>query len=306
MKARVLKTTGSWYTVLAENGQKYRCTIRGKLRLKGSTTTNPVVVGDEVVIDLESDGETAVISAVNDRKNYIIRRSSNLSREAHIIASNLDQAILVVTVDFPETHPEFIDRYLATAEAYQIPAIIVFNKTDIYDDLLNERLNDLLSIYRPLYRCIRTSALRGENIDLLKDLLKNKVSLISGNSGVGKSTLVNCIEPQLNLKTAEISHYHQKGKHTTTFSEMFPLSFGGFIIDTPGIKGFGVVDMNKNEMFHFFPEIFSAATKCQFYNCTHIHEPGCAVIEAVQKGYISNSRYTSYYKMINDNKDKYR
>lgn len=306
MRGRVLKTTGSWYTILSDDGSKFQCTIKGKLRLTDFKTTNPITVGDNVAFNIEPDGKTGVIVSVEGRRNYIIRRSSNLSREAHVIASNIDQALLVVTVDFPETHTEFIDRYLATAEAYQIPAVIVFNKIDIYKDHLYEKFRHLLSIYKPLYPCIKTSTVSGENIAELKEVLANKVSLISGNSGVGKSSLVNCIEPGLNLKTAEISQYHQKGKHTTTFSEMFSLSFGGFIIDTPGIKGFGMVDMSKNEMFHFFPEIFRVSASCQFNNCTHTHEPGCAVIRAVSNEEISESRYNSYIKMINENEEKYR
>lgn len=306
MRGRVLKTTGSWYTILSDEGNKFQCTIKGKLRLTDFKTTNPITVGDNVTFNVEPDGKTGVIVSIEGRRNYIIRRSSNLSREAHVIASNIDQALLVVTVDFPETHTEFIDRYLATAEAYQIPAILVFNKVDIYKDHLYDKLRYLLSIYKPLYRCIKTSAVTGENIAELKEMLTNKVSLISGNSGVGKSSLVNRIEPELNLKTAEISHYHQKGKHTTTFSEMFPLNCGGFIIDTPGIKGFGMVDMNKNEMFHYFPEIFKVSASCQFNNCTHTHEPGCAVIKAVKDEVISESRYNSYIKMITENTEKYR
>ncbi len=306
MRGRVLKTTGSWYTILSDDGNKFQCTIKGKLRLTDFKTTNPVTVGDNVAFNIEPDGKTGVIVSVEGRRNYIIRRSSNLSREAHVIASNIDQALLVVTVDFPETHTEFIDRYLATAEAYQIPAVLVFNKVDIYQDHLYEKLRYLLSIYKPLYSCIKTSVVTGENISQLKEMLANKVSLISGNSGVGKSSLVNCIEPGLNLKTAEISHYHQKGKHTTTFSEMFPLSCGGFIIDTPGIKGFGMVDMNNNELFHYFPEIFRVSASCQFNNCIHTHEPGCAVINAVKDGTISESRYNSYIKMVTEDKEKYR
>jgi ribosome biogenesis GTPase / thiamine phosphate phosphatase len=307
MQGRVLKSTGSWYTVFNDNGQTYHCKIRGKLRLKSSRTTNPVTVGDIVNIDIESDGVTGNIVNVEQRKNYIIRRSSNLSREAHIIASNIDQAILVVTIEFPETNLVFIDRYLATAEAYQIPAVLVFNKIDLYSDKgIRDKLDYFHSIYNPLYPCYNVSAHTGEGLNELKNLLSAKISLISGNSGVGKTTLINKIEPSLNLKTADISHYHLKGKHTTTFSEMFPLTIGGFIIDTPGIKGFGLVDMDKREIFHFFPEIFKVAALCQYKNCTHEHEPGCAVKDAVEKNEISSSRYFSYLSILSGKEEKYR
>lgn len=307
MQGRVLKSTGSWYTVFGDNGSIYRCKIRGKLRLSSSRTTNPVTVGDIVSIEVEDDNETANILKVEQRKNYIIRRSTNLSREAHIIAANIDFAILVVTIDFPETSTVFIDRYLATAEAYQIQAVIVFNKIDLYSEgAYNEKLNYYKAIYTPLYPCFSVSAKTGEGIREFQDLLKKKISLISGNSGVGKTTLINQIEPSLKLRTADISHYHLKGKHTTTFSEMFPLSSGGFIIDTPGVKGFGLVDMDKKEMFHFFPEIFKVAAKCQYKNCTHEHEPGCAVKDAVEKNIVNPSRYYSYLSILNENEKKYR
>jgi ribosome biogenesis GTPase len=306
MQGKVLKSTGSWYTVMDERGNNYRCNIRGKLRLKSSRTTNPITVGDIVEIDIEGDGQTGNISSVYPRKNYIIRKSSNLSREAHIIAANIDQAVLVITVEFPETKFEFIDRYLATSEAYQIPAALIFNKIDLYGEELNDKFNYYWSIYRPIYPCIKVSAESGENLDDLKALLAGKTSLISGNSGVGKTTLINKLEPSLNLKVAKISHIHQTGKHTTTFSEMFPLSFGGFVIDTPGIKGFGLVDMDKREIFHFFPEIFSMAANCQYNNCTHQDEPGCAVKEAVENNIITPSRYYSYLSIINDSEGKYR
>jgi ribosome biogenesis GTPase len=306
MQGRVLKSTGSWYTVLCNEGFAYRCKIRGKLRLRSSRTTNPIAVGDIVDFDIESDGKTGNIDRVHSRKNYIIRKSSNLSREAHVIAANIDQAILVVTVDFPETKFEFIDRYLATAEAYQIPAILIFNKSDLYQTELNEKFKYYLSIYKSIYPCYIASAESGEGLVEIKSLLTDKISLISGNSGVGKTTLINKIEPNLNLKTANISHYHLTGKHTTTFSEMFPLSFGGFVIDTPGIKGFGLVDMDKREIFHFFPEIFRVSAQCQYNNCTHRDEPGCAVKESVEKNQINPSRYLSYLSIMNDNEEKYR
>ncbi|MFA5646734.1 MAG: ribosome small subunit-dependent GTPase A [Bacteroidales bacterium] len=307
MRGKVLKSTGSWYTIKDEKGQIYNCKIRGKLRLKSSRTTNPVTVGDEVVFDVEEDGVTGNIVGVEPRKNYIIRRSTNLSREAHIIAANIDQALLVITIDFPETNPVFIDRYLATSEAYQIPAILLFNKIDLYTSVeLQQKLNHYLSIYKPLYPCYTVSAKTGEGISQIQELIGGKVSLFSGNSGVGKSTLINLVEPSLKLRTAEISHHHHKGKHTTTFSEMFPLDNGGYIIDTPGIKGFGLVDMDKREIFHFFPEIFEVSSKCQYQNCTHEHEPGCAVKEAVDNNTINPSRYYSYLSILDDHETKYR
>ncbi len=306
MQGRVLKTTGSWYTVMGVDEQLYKCTIRGKLRLKSSRTTNPVTVGDIVNFDLEGNENTGSISSVNQRKNYIIRRSSNLSRESHVIAANIDQAILVVTIEFPETKFEFIDRYLVTAEAYQIPAILIFNKIDLYKEHFNDKLQYYLSVYQPIYPCYQVSAQNGYNVDKIKEVLQGKISLISGNSGVGKSTLINKIESSLKLKTTDISHYHLKGKHTTTFSEMFPLSNGGFVIDTPGIKGFGLIDINKRELFHFFPEIFREAANCQYNNCTHQHEPGCAVKAAVERNEISESRYYSYLSILLDEDTKYR
>lgn len=306
MQGRVLKSTGSWYTVLGNDGKVVQCKVRGKFRLKSIKTTNPIAVGDMVSIELEGDGNTGNITTVLPRKNYIIRKSSNLSREAHIIAANIDQAVLVVTIDFPETSLVFIDRYLATAEAYQIPAVLLFNKIDLFDGELEEKLNYYLSIYSPLYPCYKTSVLTEQGIEEVSSLLHQRISLISGNSGVGKSSLINRVEPGLKLKTAEISHYHLKGKHTTTFSEMFPLANGGFIIDTPGIKGFGLVDMDKREIYHFFPEIFEFAHGCQFPNCTHDHEPGCSVKKAVDDGLIHSSRYYSYISILYDEENKYR
>lgn len=307
MRGIVLKSTGSWYTVQDKDSKIYSCKIRGKLRLKSSRNTNPVAVGDKVVFDVEDDGVTGNIVAIEARKNYIIRKSTNLSCAAHIIAANIDQALLVVTIDFPETHTIFIDRYLATAEAYRIPAILLFNKVDLYTSAeLKQKLNHYLSIYKPLYPCHTVSAITGEGIGSIKSLIEGKVSLFSGNSGVGKSTLINLVEPSLNLKTADISRYHHKGRHTTTFSEMFPLENGGYIIDTPGIKGFGLVDMDKREIFHFFPEIFEASSGCQYQNCTHDHEPGCAVKEAVETSTINPSRYYSYLSILDDHDTKYR
>lgn len=302
----VLKTTGSRYSIRDDSGKIYYCSIRGKLRLKGVKTTNPITVGDIVDFDVEGV-DNGSISKVHDRKNYIIRRSTNLSRESHIIAANLDQTLLIVTIDFPETQLAFIDRYLVTTEAYGVKAVLVFNKIDIYNDEQNNKLNDYIRIYEKIgYQCIKVSAQTGENIDALKEILCNKVSLISGNSGVGKSSLINKIEPNLDLKTESISSYHLTGKHTTTFSEMFELSNSGFIIDTPGIKGFGLIDIDKNELYHFFPEMFNLSKDCKFYNCTHIHEPGCAVLKAVDSGEISSSRYLSYISIHEDEHEKYR
>ena len=302
----VIKSTGGRYTIRDDNGTKYFCSIRGKLRLKGVKTTNPITIGDVVDFELE-DGDTGTISRVHDRKNYIIRRSTNLSRESHIIAANLDQTLLIVTVDFPETQLAFIDRYLVTAEAYSVPTILIFNKSDLFTDELNDKLSSYIDIYSKIgYRCITTSAETGQNLSEFKKILEGKISLISGNSGVGKSTLINRIEPSLNLRTEQISTAHLTGKHTTTFSEMFELNFGGFIIDTPGIKGFGLIDIDKDELYHFFPEIFKISKDCKFYNCTHIHEPGCAVMKAVDDGTISPSRYLSYLSMHEDENGKYR
>jgi len=305
-KGIVVKATGSWYLVQDYEGKRFQCSVRGKLRLKGVKTTNIITVGD--VVDFETDENgSSVISNVHDRKNYIIRKASNLSRESHIIAANIDQALLVITVEFPETSLGFIDRYLVTAEAYRIPIILIFNKIDLFKTELSEKLNYYISIYERIgYRCIAVSAKTSENLNQLTEILHNKTTLISGNSGVGKSFLINQIEPNLNLKTDQISLYHLKGKHTTTFSEMFSLSDGGFIIDTPGIKGFGLIDIEKNELYHFFPEMFRLSEKCRFYNCTHTHEPDCAIIKAVENGDISDSRYSSYISIYDDDNQKYR
>ncbi len=304
-KGIVVKSTGSWYSVRKENGEQVESRIRGKLRIKGVRTTNPIAVGDRVELDRENN--EYVITRIEERRNYIIRKSTNLSKESHIIAANVDQALLITTICHPQISTVFIDRFLATAEAYNIPAILVFNKTDLYNKPEKDLLQQLSAIYsRAGYPCYPISAANGENTDSLKPLLKDKISVLAGSSGVGKSTLINKIQPNLNLKTGDLSDAHDTGKHTTTFAEMFPLSNGGFIIDTPGLRSFGIIDMKKEEISHFFPEIFKAAENCRFYNCTHTHEPGCAVIEAVQNGEISESRYWSYLSMMEENGGKYR
>jgi len=303
-KGTVMKSTGSWYRVLLDNGRQVDCRIRGKFRMEGIRTTNPVAVGDSIEVEESQDGY--VITGIMPRRNYIIRKSTNLSRESHILASNVDQALLIVTVNHPVTSTVFIDRFLASAEAYNIPVVLVFNKIDLYDGEDQAMQGGLTAIYGKIgYPCYGVSAVTGENIPLIKELLKDKVSVLSGLSGVGKSSLINRIEPGLALKTALISDAHDSGKHTTTFAEMFPLREGGYIIDTPGIRSFGMIDMKKEEISHYFPEIFVRAKDCRFYNCIHLHEPGCAVQEAVESGEISESRYASYLSMMEES-GKYR
>ena len=308
MHGLVIKNTGSWYIVKTDDGKEINCKIKGNFRLKGIRTTNPVAVGDTVSILPNNDG-TAFITAIDERKNYIIRRSSNLSKEAHIIAANVDQALLIVTLAHPITSTTFVDRFLATAEAYRIPSTIVVNKIDLLcDDEDKEYLDAWCYLYRSIgYNVIEVSAATGDGIDKLKETLENKITLLSGNSGVGKSTIINQIIPGLNLRTAEISTTHDTGMHTTTFSEMFPLPQGGYLIDTPGVKGFGTIDFDRHEVAHFFPEIFKISKDCRFGNCTHTHEPGCAVLTAVEDALISQSRYNSYLSILEDSSDdKYR
>lgn len=299
LKGTVIKSTGSWYNVLDEQNKVYKCRLRGRFKLEGSRATNPVAVGDKVLISVEDNQQTAIIHEICERKNHIIRKSTNLSRKSQVIAANLDQAVLIATLFVPRTSTGFIDRFLVNCEAYSVPGAIVFNKYDLYEQEELQLMDELISIYEPLgYPCCRVSALSGYNIDSFSALLKDKTSLLSGHSGVGKSTLINAIEPGLNLKTAQISLVHLKGKHTTTFAEMFPLGMGGFIIDTPGIKEFGLVDFEDWELCHYFPEMRELFNQCRFDNCTHQHEPGCAVKDQVESGHIDLSRYHNYLNIL--------
>lgn len=302
----VIKNTGSWYLVKTEDSE-IECKVKGNFRLKGIRSTNPVTVGDIVKIVVNNEG-TAFITEIENRKNYIIRRSSNLSKQSHIIAANLDRVLLIITADFPATSTTFIDRFLASAEAYRVPATLVINKMDAYDAHTLEYVDALVALYEQIgYPCLKISALNDEGMDKLREVLRNKITLFSGNSGVGKSTLINKLVPEANLRTGTISSAHNKGMHTTTFSEMIELPEGGFIIDTPGIKGFGTVDMEKEEIYHFFPDIFKYSENCRFHNCLHLKEPGCAVRDAVDNHLISESRYASYLSMLDDDlEEKYR
>lgn len=306
-KGLVIKSTGSWYVVKTDGGKLIECKIKGNFRLKGIRSTNPIAVGDRVCIAPNTEG-TAFITDIENRKNYIIRKASNLSKQSHIIAANLDQCMLVVTVNHPETSTIFIDRFLASAEAYNVPVSLIFNKIDLYSEDELHYLDGLINLYTHIgYPCYKISALNETGINEIKEALTGKITLLSGNSGVGKSTLINAILPDQHLKTGEISAVHDKGMHTTTFSEMFPLEKGGYIIDTPGIKGFGTFDMKDEEVGHYFKEIFKFSANCKYGNCTHRHEPGCAVREAVEKHYISESRYISYLNILEDREEgKYR
>jgi len=288
------------------------CRIKGKMRLKGMRTTNPVAVGDRVEYELQHDettkeGIAGIITAIEPRTNYIIRKASNLSKESQIVAANIDQTFLVVTVNYPITLTGFIDRYLVSAQAYRIPACLIFNKLDLYDDTDYNKLEEYLQTYESIgYKCYQISALKNFNLDSLREDIKGKINLFSGLSGVGKSSILNLLEPSLSLKTDEISEYHLQGKHTTTFSEMFELHDGGYLIDTPGIRGFGVIDMVKEEIPHYFPEMFNLLKDCRYFNCSHTHEPGCAVKKALQEGRIPVSRYESYLSLIGEDNSKYR
>ena len=302
-KAQVIKSTGSWYFVKNEDNEFVNCRIKGKFRLKGIRTTNPITVGDFVEYELLEDG-TGIISKIEERKNYIIRKSVNLSKRAHIIASNIDVAFLVVTLYHPKTFVNFIDRFLISAEAYHIPTILIFNKIDLFSEKEMEELNELIAIYEKIgYKCIKTSVDKNINMDLVKIEMKDKTTVFSGHSGVGKSSLINLIDNDLNIKTNIISESHSQGKHTTTFAEMHELKFGGYIIDTPGIKGLGIVYIEKHEINHYFPEMNRIRVNCKFNNCVHISEPNCAVKESVESGEISEVRYKSYQNLFLEEDD---
>lgn len=311
-KGLVIKSTGSWFTVKDDDGVRYECKIKGNLRIKDLKTTSPVAVGDIVSFEHLSressvhQGAVGLIYSVSERKNYIIRKSQNLSKQAHIIAANVDQAFLFVTVAYPVTSTTFIDRFLAAAEAYRIPVVMVITKTDLYNEWQMNTLHEWQSLYTQIgYRCIPASSVTLQGIEDLKIMMKDKISVFNGHSGVGKSTFINLIQPELQLRIGKISDYHEKGKHTTTNSELFELSIGGYIIDTPGIKAFGMLDMDPWEISHYFKEIFNISAHCQYNNCSHTHEPGCAVKSAVENGTIAESRYISYISLL-ENDDKYR
>ena len=304
LKGLVIKNTGSWYTVLTDDGQLLDCKVKGNFRIKGIRSTNPVAVGDRVTI-----GEGNWITEIEDRRNYIIRKSINLSKQSHILAANVDQALLVVTVVKPETSTTFIDRFLASAEAYRVPVILIFNKTDLLTEEELHYQQMMMNLYETIgYECRAISATTGQGVEEVRPLLEGKITLLSGNSGVGKSTLINSIVPHANQRVADISEAHQTGMHTTTFSEMIPLtSNNGWLIDTPGIKGFGTFDMEKEEVSSYFKEIFEFSKQCRFSDCSHTHEPGCAVLKAVEDHYIAQSRYQSYLSMLDDkDENKYR
>lgn len=309
MVGTVYKSTGSWYTVKTRNGKFYQCRIKGRFRITEIKSTNPIAVGDIVQFELETKNneDTGVINRIEERKNYIIRKSVNLSKQTHIIASNIDQVFLLITLNNPQTFTSFIDRFLVTAEAYAVKTILLFNKIDTYDEEELLEVKYLASLYRKIgYECIGISATTRENVDKVKVLMVNKVSMFSGHSGVGKSTLVNTIEPSLDLKTKKISQQHMQGQHTTTFAEMFDLSFDAKIIDTPGIKGFGVVDMDPEEVGDYFPEFFALKQDCKFNNCLHLKEPKCAVKEALENDEVSYSRYKSYLQILEGEEENYR
>ena len=303
MKGLVIKNTGSWPTVLTDDGQLLDCQVKGNFRIKGIRSTNPVAVGDRVTIS-----DNRWITAIEDRRNYIVRKSINLSKQSHILAVNVDQAFLMVTVSKPATSTTFIDRFLASAEAYRVPVVLIFNKSDLLSDDESRYQQLMIQLYQTVgYECRAISAASGEGVEPLRPLLDGRITLLSGNSGVGKSTLINSLAPHANLRTAAISDAHQTGMHTTTFSEMIPLGEGAWIIDTPGIKGFGTFDMEREELTSYFKEIFEFSKQCRFSDCTHTHEPGCAVLKAVEDHYIAQSRYQSYLSMLDDkDENKYR
>ena len=301
----VIKTTGSWHTVL-DDTNIVKCRIKGKFKIKGIKTTNPVTVGDRVEYEKLEDG-TGMIRKIEERKNYIIRRSASYHNEAHLLAANIDLAWIMVSLKSPQTQREFIDRFLVTAEAYHIPIIVLINKIDLLEASDQDLLNDFIRTYELAeYKCFQLSVVNNFNVNKVHQLMKGKLNLIAGNSGVGKTSLINTIDPSLELKTNSISEYHQAGKHTTTFYEIFTLDKDTYIIDSPGIKGFGLIDMDKNEIGLYFPEIFKISKNCKFYNCTHIHEPDCAVLDAVNSGKMGKTRYKSYLNIMNDDDSKYR
>ncbi len=305
MRGLIVRQTGSWHVARTDDGQFFDCKVKGNFRLRGIRSTNPVAVGDFVEVLPNADG-TALITEIHDRRNYIVRRASNLSKQCHVIAANVDQVLLMVTIAHPETSTTFVDRFLATAEAYRIPVLIAFNKTDIYDADETRKMEALMSLYESLhYECHAISSINGATLQPLIRSLQGRTTLLSGNSGVGKSTLLNTLSPDVNARTAEISAAHDKGMHTTTMSEMFSLPFGGQIIDTPGIKGFGTYDMKPEEISHYFREIFAVGADCHYHNCTHTREPDCAVLRAIEEGRIAPSRYASYLSMLQTD-EKYR
>jgi ribosome biogenesis GTPase len=302
MQGLVTKSTGSWYQVYAEDGNNYDCRIKGKFRIKGIQTTNPIAVGDKVAFEMEPNAHTGVIDKLHDRKNYIIRKSINLSKQAQIIATNLDQAFLIVTLASPRTSLGFIDRFLVTSAAYDIPTSLIFNKLDLFNAQGLEILAEYKAIYENIgYPCYEVSALKGTNVDQIKGLLKDQTTLVSGHSGVGKSSLINAILPGYEIKTGEVSEASDKGQHTTTFAEMHTLPFGGYLIDTPGIRELGVFDIQKEELSHYFVEMRERLNQCRFNNCRHVNEPGCAVLKAVEDGEIEVSRYESYLSIYHGN-----
>lgn len=306
IKGRVIKSTGKWCNVLTQDDEILKCRIRGKVRLEGLRTTNPVAVGDEVFVEKQEKEESqGVIQKIASRKNFIARKSINLSKKSQVIAANIDRAYLLVTLALPETHLAFVDRFLVSAESYRIPVSLIFNKMDIYFEEHLPLIDDIISIYEPLgYPCHKVSALKKDNISFLKDEINQKQVVISGHSGAGKSTLINALDPSLNIKTGEISEYHLQGQHTTTFAEMHQLSSGGFIIDTPGIKAFGVVDLEKSVISHYFPEMRKLLGKCKYHNCMHINEPDCAVKNAVENDEIHYSRYKTYTDLIEEDPEE--
>jgi ribosome biogenesis GTPase len=302
MQGLIIKSTGSWYQVQTPDGNRYEARIKGKFRIKGITTTNPLAVGDQVDFEFEPGSDNAVINHLHPRKNYIIRKSINLSKQAQIIAANLDQAFLVVTLASPRTSLGFIDRFLVTAEAYSIPAVLIYNKLDLFSDEGLEILAEYQSVYERIgYPCYTVSAKEGTNIELIQQLIKDKTTLFSGHSGVGKSSLINALLPDLEIRTGEVSDWSDKGMHTTTFAEMHELPGGGFIVDTPGIRELGVIDIEQAELSHFFPEMRDRLNQCRFNNCRHINEPGCAIVAAVEAGDIELSRYESYLSIYHGN-----